>query len=193
VQVVADGLAGEEVGDLPGRELLVAALARVLGQTSDIALARVDQALRPLPQIVGRDDLGHDDGLGLDRLCRLRVSKLCLQCMDLVTEGRVLLLKVGDLLERSAHPTEGAMKMRWIAIGMLAVLAMPVHAGDCDSVSGAWRLYRTSSAIPNARLPIATFDAPDGSDYNRENCAISANLRMGQPGVVVVYWCEPAS
>lgn len=40
------------------------------------------------------------------------------------------------------------------------------------------------------RLHVATFDATDGKDYNRENCQAAANLFVRQPGVTVRYWCE---
>jgi hypothetical protein len=76
-------------------------------------------------------------------------------------------------------------------VALLALLVGPAHANDCEPSPGAYRLYRSSSALPDARLRIATFDAPDGAAYNSENCPMSARLRMAQPGVVVRYWCEP--
>jgi hypothetical protein len=40
------------------------------------------------------------------------------------------------------------------------------------------------------RIHVATFDAGDGEDYNRENCEIARSLFRVQPGVLVKYWCE---
>ncbi|HAB39392.1 MAG: hypothetical protein HOI86_05020 [Tateyamaria sp.] len=57
-------------------------------------------------------------------------------------------------------------------------------------------LYRTSAAVDNARIHMATFDTNvkknNGSvfDYNWENCQIGAELFQGQSGLKVEYWCE---
>jgi hypothetical protein len=40
------------------------------------------------------------------------------------------------------------------------------------------------------RMHIATFDAEEGEEYNRENCQIAQDLFQKQPGVKVRYWCE---
>lgn len=38
---------------------------------------------------------------------------------------------------------------------------------------------------------MASFDADESSPtYNQENCILTANLFMAQPGVTVRYWCE---
>jgi len=39
-------------------------------------------------------------------------------------------------------------------------------------------------------LMIATFDAPEGAAYNRENCEIARVLFQEQPGVIVRYFCH---
>lgn len=59
-----------------------------------------------------------------------------------------------------------------------------------DTERTVYRLYRSSMAFKDARLHVATFDAEAGEEYNRENCEIARDLFMGQPGVMVRYWCE---
>jgi hypothetical protein len=55
-----------------------------------------------------------------------------------------------------------------------------------------YTLYRTSPVSGNSisRIHIATFDADEGEEYNRENCFTAADLFMNRLGVVVRYWCE---
>ena len=55
---------------------------------------------------------------------------------------------------------------------------------------GVYTLYRSSAIDLLARVHVATFDASDGDDYNRENCDIARVLFQDQPGVTVRYWCE---
>ena len=43
---------------------------------------------------------------------------------------------------------------------------------------------------PNMRIHIATFDASEKEEYNRENCEIAAKLFGTQPGVKTKFWCE---
>ena len=59
-----------------------------------------------------------------------------------------------------------------------------------DTEPAVYRLYRSSMAFKDARLHVATFDAEDGDEYNRENCDIARDLFVRQPGVMVRYWCE---
>jgi hypothetical protein len=40
------------------------------------------------------------------------------------------------------------------------------------------------------RNHVATFDAAEDKDYNRNNCEIARDLFASQPGVQVRYWCE---
>jgi hypothetical protein len=58
-------------------------------------------------------------------------------------------------------------------------MGIPTTIRDLDSVTGR-----------QMRIHVATFDAADGEDYNRENCIAARDLFMGQPSVVVRYWCE---
>jgi len=71
---------------------------------------------------------------------------------------------------------------------LVVVLLMPValHAET-------FTLYRSSLAIENARLHVATFDADDdtpASQYNRSNCELAAELFQSQPDVKTKFWCE---
>lgn len=52
-----------------------------------------------------------------------------------------------------------------------------------------YSLYRGSVA-GNFRIHIATSDADQNEEYNRENCQLAADLFKRQPGVTVKFWCE---
>jgi hypothetical protein len=54
----------------------------------------------------------------------------------------------------------------------------------------SYTLYRDSATGKELRLHVATFDAGETEDYNRENCVLAVNLFQAQPGVTVRYWCE---
>jgi hypothetical protein len=68
------------------------------------------------------------------------------------------------------------------------VISIQALAGD----GNIYTLYRGSAAANSSasRIHIATFDANESEEYNRENCFIAAELFMKQPGVLVRYWCE---
>jgi hypothetical protein len=40
------------------------------------------------------------------------------------------------------------------------------------------------------RLRIATFDASEKEQYNRENCDIARKLFQNQPDIKTRFWCE---
>ena len=75
---------------------------------------------------------------------------------------------------------------RYILIVGVVALAL----SGCDSSTRTYTLYRNSVAATEARYHVASFDAADGEDYNRENCFIARDLFAAQPGVMVKYWCE---
>lgn len=77
--------------------------------------------------------------------------------------------------------------MRFATVTMFGAVA--VIAG-CDSRTPTHTLYRSSTATPNARIHVATFDSKDSDEYNRENCQFAMDLFQAQPGVKVRYWCE---
>jgi hypothetical protein len=73
-----------------------------------------------------------------------------------------------------------------------ALLGCGPALGNCDKPEGTFKLYR-GSLLPGERIHVATFDAPHGGAYNGENCLTAKKLFESQPGVIVRYWCEPAS
>lgn len=76
----------------------------------------------------------------------------------------------------------------------LLLLGAPAFGSEPSHVApdSTYTLYRSSATAggANMRVHVATFDATDGSTYNRDNCEIAKNLFQGQPGVTVTYWCE---
>jgi hypothetical protein len=73
---------------------------------------------------------------------------------------------------------------------VLAAVGISAGAAAFASDDSVATLYRSSVAIENARLHIATFDTADGFAYNWGNCQIAAELFQQQTGVKVRYWCE---
>jgi hypothetical protein len=51
-------------------------------------------------------------------------------------------------------------------------------------------LYRSSTTDEKMRIHVATFDASEKEEYNRENCGQSQLLFQNQPGVKTKFWCE---
>lgn len=73
----------------------------------------------------------------------------------------------------------------------VALLALALAGCVAKSpASDSFRLYRASLNAGDPPLLVATFDAPEGDEYNRENCATAQGLFSSQPGVTVRYWCE---
>jgi hypothetical protein len=76
----------------------------------------------------------------------------------------------------------------------LVIFALAAALSGC-SPSGAsddrtFTLYRNSVTDSNMRLHVATFDAIEKEEYNRENCGTAAKLFGAQPGVKTKFWCE---
>lgn len=78
-----------------------------------------------------------------------------------------------------------------VLAGALALASASSSAYELEA-PGVYTLYRSSSveSMKDARLHMATFDAVEGTEYNRGNCLIAAQLFQRQPGVIVRYWCE---
>ena len=74
----------------------------------------------------------------------------------------------------------------------LRALVVVLLVTGCDD--GVFTLYRSSSSSgaggDAARLHVATFNANEGSDYNRGNCEVARELFQKRSGVTVRYWCE---
>lgn len=70
------------------------------------------------------------------------------------------------------------------------MLAVTMLVG-CDDLRGdVYTLYRDSPAPIQTRVHVATFDASQSEDYNRENCETARRLFASQWGIIVRYWCE---
>jgi len=75
-----------------------------------------------------------------------------------------------------------------VCIGLVAATgAANAHGKE----QNAFTLYRNSVLDSTMRIHFATFDADESADYNAENCLLTADLVRRQPGVRVMYWCEP--
>ena len=84
--------------------------------------------------------------------------------------------------------------MTRIAIGAGVASCILLGTWACSAPSGqdanAYTLYRSSSTDATTRIHVATFDAAEVAEYNRENCDVARGLFSGQSGVTVRYWCE---
>jgi hypothetical protein len=74
--------------------------------------------------------------------------------------------------------------------GLLAIVAALLVSG-CNQAE-VFTLYRNSvtSGGEAMRIHLASFDADNGPDYNRQNCEIARELFQGQAGVRTKFWCE---
>ena len=110
-------------------------------------------------------------------------------------------LKVCEKEATARHPDGGpqysGFECRAIRFGAITTVRK-YQAGErydherADTSQAVVTLYRSSPlGGDSARGHVATFDARDGANYNRENCKIAAQLFRSQPGVAVRYWCEP--
>lgn len=79
--------------------------------------------------------------------------------------------------------------MKGFAMRVAGLLSLLLLA-SCGQSETTYTLYRSAFAGDAVRLHIATFDADDSRDYNRQNCEIARDLFQSQPGVSVRYWCE---
>lgn len=71
-------------------------------------------------------------------------------------------------------------------------MAVPGATTADTQVQHPVTLYRNSVLDSTMRIHVATFDAAEVRQaYNFENCQIAAQLFREQPGVNVLYWCEP--
>ena len=78
---------------------------------------------------------------------------------------------------------------RKICVIAFALALLP--ACDNSKPKGVvYTLYRNSPTFADMRIHVATFDAAEDKDYNRDNCEIARDLFASQPGVTIKYWCE---
>jgi hypothetical protein len=122
-----------------------------------------------------------DDGISMN-LVQLRSPPLRLT-ESLPLDSRYL-LSPGHLV--AAMDTELGRKICVIAF---ALALLP--ACDNSKPKGVvYTLHRNSPAFADMRIHVATFDAAEDKDYNRDNCQIARDLFASQPGVTIKYWCE---
>ena len=77
-------------------------------------------------------------------------------------------------------------------VQVIAALALVLLSGGSGGASDdrTFTLYRNSVTDPDMRIHVATFDANEKEQYNRENCEIAAKLFTDQAGVKAKFWCE---
>jgi hypothetical protein len=80
--------------------------------------------------------------------------------------------------------------MRTVSVAFALAVALSGYSASGASDDRTFTLYRNSITDPNMRIHIATFDASEKEEYNRENCEIAAKLFGAQPGVKTKFWCE---
>jgi hypothetical protein len=70
-----------------------------------------------------------------------------------------------------------------------ALLALALVAA-CDADAATYTLYRSESVGDSARIHVATFDAEETSEYNRDGCETVRELFQVQPTNRARFWCE---
>lgn len=76
-----------------------------------------------------------------------------------------------------------------IALMVAAAVAVACPAAVAAPAGDTYTLYR-NSPLTGMKVHVATFDAAESGNYNRDNCATVAGLIKKQPGVTAKYWCE---
>ena len=76
---------------------------------------------------------------------------------------------------------------RPVVIGAALLLAGTIACGRGKST---YTLYRNGVAADTLRVHIATFDADEDADYNRENCEQARELFQLHPAARSRFWCE---
>lgn len=82
------------------------------------------------------------------------------------------------------------MKSKKFLVAVLTLVGAIAAAASTGRDGRTYTLYRDSPIGRDMRLHIATFDANESEDYNRENCVLGGQLFQAQPGVTARYWCE---
>jgi hypothetical protein len=79
------------------------------------------------------------------------------------------------------------MNGRWRAAA-LGLAAMMMSA--CSRGGPTYTLYRNGVGQDTLRIHVATFDAGEPDDYNRENCEQTRELYQVSPAARSRFWCE---
>jgi len=80
------------------------------------------------------------------------------------------------------------MSQRTILAAALILVGGCGAGGSTDDRT--FTLYRNSVTDPNMRVHVASFDANEKEEYNRENCEVAQQLFRAQPAVKTKFWCE---
>jgi hypothetical protein len=72
----------------------------------------------------------------------------------------------------------------------IAPILLSVCSVSGTSVEPIFTLYRNSVTDENMRIHVATFDASEKEEYNRNNCEQAQLLFQNQSGVKTKFWCE---
>ena len=134
-------------------------------------------------------------------------------------DGIILRKKSADRSPRRESEFQAMNRRDWVNSGLiifgLLILAILVAQSrrNCEIPGSSWvpciwgeplksnkgvviyTLYRNSPTVgtisgDGARIHVATFDAAEDKDYNRDNCETARDLFASQSGVMVRYWCE---
>jgi hypothetical protein len=98
-----------------------------------------------------------------------------------------------ELFKGSQASVRVVMGKIWLIATALALLAA---CDDSKPKGVVIRLYRNSPTVVetisgvDARIHVATFDAAEDKDYNKNDCEIARDLFASKAGVTVRYWCE---
>ena len=134
-------------------------------------------------------------------------------------DGIILRKKSADRSPQGESEFQAMKRRDWVNSGLiifgLLILAILVAQSrrNCEIPGSSWvpclwgeplksnkgvviyTLYRNSPTVgtisgDDARIHVATFDAAEDKDYNKNNCETARDLFASQPGVTVRYWCE---
>ncbi len=75
-------------------------------------------------------------------------------------------------------------------LGIFAAAMLALAAAHASAAETTYTLYRNSVLDNAARIHVGSFDAAEGATYNRDNCALVADLMQRQPGTKTRFWCE---
>ena len=70
------------------------------------------------------------------------------------------------------------------------VVSLLALAMACSGNPNTYTLYRNGTASDTLRIHVATFDADEQGDYNRDACEQTRELYQTQPTFVSRFWCE---
>ena len=73
-----------------------------------------------------------------------------------------------------------------ILVSATLLLALATGCGN----KNAYTLYRNVSLSDTLRIHVATFDADEEADYNRDNCEQTRELFQLHPSQLSRFWCE---